>query len=101
MTKGMLRLNPSLCDYCGAEYARKTHNQRYCTAECCRLATNERIMERYYERRDNRRGKERVCKRKGCNTTLSRYNDELLCSIHASSGRETNIGQVLSKLGIQ
>lgn len=56
-------------------------------------------MERYYEKRDNRRGKERVCKYIGCDTKLSRYNDEPFCSVH--TGRETsNIAHVLRSLGV-
>jgi hypothetical protein len=64
---------------CDNEFAKKTHNQKYCTDECCRLATNERIMEKYYEKRDQRQGKTRYCK--VCETTrLSRYNDSQVCS---------------------
>lgn len=73
----------NLCAYCNKDFDRKTHNQKYCDAECCRRATNERIMERYYEKRDNRRGKERVCKTKDCGKRLSRYNEEDVCSVHA------------------
>ena len=64
---------------CNAIGVRKTHNQKYCTDECCRLATNTRIMEKYYERQDQRNGKTRFCK--VCLTTkLSRYNDGQVCS---------------------
>lgn len=73
------------CAYkpCGKQFDRKTHNQKYCDAECCRRATNERIMERYYEKRDARMGNvERKCK--GCGMKLSRYNDGLTCSVCSS-----------------
>jgi len=76
-------LMSNLCAYCKKEFDRKTHNQKYCDADCCRKATNERIMQRYYEKRDNRRGKERMCIAKGCTTRLSRYNEEEVCSVHA------------------
>lgn len=74
-----------LCAYesCGKEFEKKTHNQKYCDSDCCRKATNERIMLRYYEKRDNRRGKERTCASKDCNRALSRYNEEDYCSVHA------------------
>lgn len=71
----------NLCAYevCGKEFERKTHNQKYCDAECCRKATNERIMERYYEKRDARSGAvSRKCKK--CETNLSRYNETEYCS---------------------
>lgn len=64
---------------CEETTERKTHNQKYCSDECCRLATNQRIMEKYYQRRDQRLGKVRYCSE--CTTTkLSRYNDTLVCS---------------------
>ena len=63
---------------CDEEAERKTHNQKYCSDECCRLATNQRIMEKYYAKRDQRQGKARYCNK--CGTTkLSRYNDSLIC----------------------
>lgn len=63
---------------CEVVFEPKTHNQKYCTDECCRLATNRRIMEKYYERRDQRLGKARYCKSCGV-TKLSRYNDSQIC----------------------
>jgi len=69
------------CDREGCEqvFSKKTHNQRYCCDECCRLQTNARIMEKYYARRDQRQGKVRYCSMCG-DTKLSRYNDTLICS---------------------
>jgi len=75
----------NLCAYepCGKEFDRKTHNQKYCDAECCRKATNERIMERYYEKRDARSGSiERKCQR--CSKKLSRYNENAHCGACSS-----------------
>lgn len=64
---------------CDAKYVRKTHNQKYCSDECCRLATNSRIMEKYYQRRDQRNGVVRFCV--VCETTkLSRYNESEICN---------------------
>jgi hypothetical protein len=31
---------------CAKDFEPKTHNQKYCTDECCRIATNRRIMEK-------------------------------------------------------
>ena len=36
---------------CAKEFDSKTHNQKYCSDECCRVATNRRIMEKYYEKK--------------------------------------------------
>ena len=63
---------------CLKEFEPKTHNQKYCTDECCRVATNRRIMEKYYEKKAIRNGAARPCSR--CSTQLSRYNSSELCS---------------------
>lgn len=63
---------------CENTYTPKTHNMKYCSAECCRVATNRRIMEKYYAKRDQRAGKARFCIK--CKATrLSRYNDSQVC----------------------
>ena len=64
---------------CQESFSKKTHNQKYHNDECCRLATNSRIMERYYERRAQRNGSSRLCR--SCKKTkLSRYNSSEVCS---------------------
>lgn len=91
MKKGVKRLitdqkksadSQRICQYdkCGARFNHNTHNQKYCNGECCRLATNQRIMDRYYEKKEIRSGVERTCH--SCETKLSRYNFEDYCSIH-------------------
>ena len=62
----------------GKEFTAKTHNQKYCSDECCRIATNRRIMEKYYEKKAIRNGASRGCKK--CGAQLSRYNDTTLCA---------------------
>lgn len=63
---------------CAKNFNAKTHNQKYCSDECCRIATNRRIMEKYYEKKAIRNGAPRVCKK--CKTKLSRYNQNEVCS---------------------
>jgi len=63
---------------CKKDFTPKTHNQKYCSDECCRVATNKRIMEKYYEKKAIRNGAYRPCKK--CNVQLSRYNKSNLCS---------------------
>ncbi len=63
---------------CSKDFEPKTHNQKYCTDECCRVATNRRIMEKYYEKKAIRNGAERGCKK--CNAQLSRYNETTICA---------------------
>lgn len=64
-------------ELCGAEFIKKTHNQRYCSDEHCKLATNQRIMRKYYESKARRKGAVRLC---ACGTKLSRYNESRICS---------------------
>jgi hypothetical protein len=63
---------------CKKEFTPKTHNQKYCCDECCRVATNKRIMEKYYEKKAIKNGAPRKCK--GCPGFLSRYNSDAYCS---------------------
>lgn len=63
---------------CKKKFNPKTHNQKYCSDECCRIATNKRIMDKYYEKKAIRNGAARPCKK--CNAQLSRYNKSNLCS---------------------
>ena len=82
-----------VCGYteCAKDFDSKTHNQRYCSDECCRLATNKRIMEKYYEKKERRKGGKRVCKNKGCLTVLNRYNDLEVCAGCLVKNKSRNI----------
>lgn len=62
---------------CAKVFTPKTHNQKYCCDECCRVATNRRIMEKYYEKKAIRNGAKRSCKK--CKSPLSRYNESNIC----------------------
>jgi len=76
-----------ICAYsnCENKFEPKTHNQKYCSDECCRIATNEKLKEAYYDKKARLAGKKRVCKSKGCNAILSRYNDTNTCEKCKSS----------------
>jgi hypothetical protein len=63
---------------CAKDFDAKTHNQKYCSDECCRVATNKRIMEKYYEKKAIKNGALRKCKK--CSIRLSRYNQNNICS---------------------
>ena len=70
-----------ICAYkqCGKDFNSKTHNQKYCSDECCRTATNEKLKEQYYEKKARLQGKKRICKTTGCTTIMSRYNEDKIC----------------------
>ena len=65
------------CIECKVEFEFKTHNQKYCSSQCCRVATNKRIMEKYYAKRARLRGEKRLC---SCGRRLSMYNPEAICA---------------------
>ncbi len=62
------------------EFTPKTHNQKYCSDECCRIATNEQLKEKYYNNKARLAGKKRICKTPKCGSILSRYNEGMICS---------------------
>ena len=71
-----------ICAYeeCQKDFEPKTHNQKYCSDECCRTATNQKLKDQYYEKKARLQGKSRLCKNVGCNVPLSRYNEDKICS---------------------
>lgn len=66
-------------DGCSEEFQKTTHNQKYCSDECCREATNKKIRQKYYDEKERLSGKKRVCETRGCKNILSRYNDSKIC----------------------
>ena len=39
------------CAFCGEEFKKTNHNQRYCCEECCKTAENQRRRQRDRQRR--------------------------------------------------
>lgn len=75
------------------EFTPKTHNQKYCSDDCCRIATNKKIMEKYYEKKAIRNGKKRLCK--SCNSSLSRYNTLSVCSKCEKNNSKSDRNKIL------
>ncbi|NBO22067.1 hypothetical protein EBU94_01830 [bacterium] len=67
-------------DECNKKFKPKTHNQKYCSDECCRIATNLKIKEKYYEKKERLNGKVRTCASEDCKVILSRYSDSKFCT---------------------
>lgn len=91
------------CAYaeCGQEFEAKTHNQRYCSDDCCRKATNARLMEQYYEKKARLKGHIRVCANPDCETVLSRYNDGKTCrKCEATKEQEKRLQLLFNLVGI-
>lgn len=85
---------------CEIKFSKKTHNQRYHDDECCRLATNAKIMEKYYQRRAQRLGIARFCT--ACDTKLSRYNSAdkcNACTLENEVTRNQSVANALMAIG--
>lgn len=65
-----------LCDWCSIEFISTRANQIYCTNECCKYATNKKILERYHANKDKKRNKPEYCE---CGSKLSKYNHSDEC----------------------
>lgn len=67
------------CEWCDNQFETNISYQIYCSVECREAATKEKIAQRYaIKKRSQRKNKNRKCK--GCDGTLSAYNDENLCT---------------------
>lgn len=77
----------------GKEFTPKTHNQKYCSDDCCRIATNKKIMEKYYEKKAIRSGQKRLCK--SCSSSLSRYNTLDICSRCEKNNSKSDRSKIL------
>lgn len=91
-----------ICAYteCGLPFEPKTHNQRYHHPDCCQKATNAHIMDKYYEKKERRKGKIRVCDTEGCGTQMSRYNDDKICSKCSSAKNTDSRKELLRMFGV-
>lgn len=67
-------------DECAKEFSPQRHNQKYCSSQCCKDATNKRVREKYLETKIRLSGIHRVCSRLKCETVLSRYTEDDVCS---------------------
>ena len=70
-----------ICAYeeCNNEFIPKTHNQKYCSDECCKIATNIKTKQKYYDEKARKNGVKRQCAGKNCTNMLSRYNPSKTC----------------------
>lgn len=84
------------CAECGTEFEFKTHNQKYCSNHCCRVATNKRIMQKYYEKKDRLSGKERRCDT--CGYVLSKYNEYNRCEYCNIQSIKSRTGKIIGDI---
>lgn len=63
---------------CLNKFKPKTYNGVYCSPECRKIATNKKLLDKYYVNKNNK-NKKRVCATVHCSTVLSVYNKEKIC----------------------
>ena len=63
---------------CKKPFMPRVYNAIYCNAECRKIITNQKVLQRYYDKKA-RLSSRRICETKECNTVLSRYNEENIC----------------------
>lgn len=65
---------------CDIIFVPKAHNGIYHSVECRQIATNAKVLARYYESKDKKKAAtKRTCKTKTCKTVLSQYNKDDIC----------------------
>lgn len=64
------------CRWCENEFIAKRSNQIYCNDQCCKAATNKKILDRYHTNKDEKNNKEKYCE---CGSKLSVYNQDTKC----------------------
>ena len=84
-------------DECNNKFEPHRHNQKYCSSECCKEATNKRIRTKYYATKQRLNGKLRICSNRNCETILSRYTENVVCN-KCIAERETEERNSLRRL---
>ena len=80
------------CTNCNLNFESNKKNQKSCSPACCRLATNKKIMAKYYENKKRLNGEKRYCR---CGQLLSRYNENNLCSPCIINNKKQNNENIL------
>jgi ribosomal protein S27AE len=73
---------------CTKPFVPHVHNAIYCSDDCRKLITNQKVLNKYYEKKEEKeriRTEKRVCSIGGCGTILSIYNDESICEAHKTA----------------
>lgn len=65
---------------CETRFIAKVYNTIYCSSECRKKVTNQKLLDNYYRKKENR-NKKRTCITENCTTVLSKYNDEDICEL--------------------
>jgi hypothetical protein len=89
-----------ICAYeeCSNKFEPKTHNQKYCSEECCKIATNLKVKEKYFYKKARVAGVKFICDSKGCNQILSRFTLDKICENCKAKQRSKDRKEILDML---
>lgn len=83
---------------CKNKFEPRTHNQKYCCDECCKIATNLNIKKKYQDKKQRLAGKKRFCKNKNCKQILTKYNEGNICNLCLAKEKKKEREEILEML---
>ena len=89
-----------ICAYpeCDNEFEPKTHNQKYCSDDCCKIATNLKIKEKYYYKKARASGVKFKCATRGCQQVLNRFTTDKICEVCKAKEKTKDRKEILDML---
>lgn len=84
------------CQWCSVKFDATRANQIYCKQECCKLATNKKLIEKYHKNKSKKTLDARTCE---CGAKLSIYNKDKTCYSCQSRRADEKRLDVLKRLG--
>lgn len=85
-------------DGCENPFEARTHNQKYCSDDCCKIATNLKIKEKYYYKKARMAGEKFVCDNRGCSQVLNRFTVDKICEVCKAKAKEKERQDLLEML---
>jgi len=83
---------------CENPFEPRTHNQKYCCDECCKIATNLKIKEKYYYKKARLAGEKFICANRGCNQVLNKFTVNTTCEVCRAKEKEKERQSLLGML---
>lgn len=85
------------CANCGETFIARRINMIYCTDQCCKTATNAKLIASYHSKKQLK-NIPRDCS--SCGARLSRYNKDITCNSCKNRDESKKRKELLEQLGI-
>lgn len=86
------------CANCGIEFQARRVNMIYCNEQCCKQATNAKLIAKYHK---NKVLADKIEFCVDCGTKLSKYNPDIKCFGCQRKSESQKRKDVLNRLGIE